>query len=106
MKKRYSPAVLRLAQEYDIDLNQVEGTGRGGRITRKDIEKIIAQQTEPKAIESHSEQRTVEKHHESRQTTAPRPDSSDGDVEVPVTGVRKGSAENMARAMDEVQKAR
>src|SRR5699024_6638987 len=29
MKTRYSPAVLRLAQENDIDLNQVEGTGRG-----------------------------------------------------------------------------
>src|SRR5690606_10279117 len=42
MKKRYSPAVLRLAQENDIDLNLVNGTGRGGRITRKDIEKIIA----------------------------------------------------------------
>ncbi|HLR08199.1 MAG TPA: dihydrolipoamide acetyltransferase family protein [Bacillota bacterium] len=105
MKKRYSPAVLRLAQEYDIDLNQVEGTGRGGRITRKDIEKIIAQQTEPKAIESHSEQRTVEKHHESSQTTAPRPDSSDGDVEVPVTGVRKVIAENMVRSMDEIPHA-
>src|SRR5699024_75435 len=41
MKKRYSPAVLRLAQENDIDLEQLTGTGRGGRITRKDIEKHI-----------------------------------------------------------------
>src|SRR5690625_492246 len=43
MKKRYSPAVLRLSQENDIDLTQVNGTGRGGRITRKDIEEVIAQ---------------------------------------------------------------
>src|SRR5699024_10375068 len=28
MKKRYSPAVMRLAQEHGIDLNKVEGTGR------------------------------------------------------------------------------
>src|SRR5699024_9440840 len=34
MKKRYSPAVMRLAQENDIDLQQVNGSGRGGRITR------------------------------------------------------------------------
>lgn len=39
MKKRYSPAVLRLAQENDINLEHVTGSGRGGRITRKDIEK-------------------------------------------------------------------
>src|SRR5690625_1630831 len=31
MKNRYSPAVLRLSQEHDIDLSQVDGTGRGGR---------------------------------------------------------------------------
>ncbi|MCG6177335.1 E3 binding domain-containing protein, partial [Anoxybacillus sp. LAT_35] len=34
---RYSPAVLRLAQEHNIDLTQVTGTGMGGRITRKDL---------------------------------------------------------------------
>src|SRR5690625_3129266 len=49
MKKRYSPAVLRMAQDNDIDLNQVNGTGRGGRITRKDIEKIIETGEIPKA---------------------------------------------------------
>ena len=42
MKKRYSPAVLKLAEENNIDLLTVSGTGRGGRITRKDIEKVIA----------------------------------------------------------------
>lgn len=34
---RYSPAVMRLAQEKNIDLSEVDGTGRDGRITRKDI---------------------------------------------------------------------
>lgn len=41
MKKRYSPAVLSMAIENDIDLGTINGTGRGGRITRKDIEKVI-----------------------------------------------------------------
>ncbi|HBJ01940.1 MAG TPA: branched-chain alpha-keto acid dehydrogenase subunit E2, partial [Lysinibacillus sp.] len=40
-KVRYSPAVLRLAQEHDIALDQVTGTGEGGRITRKDLLKLI-----------------------------------------------------------------
>src|SRR5699024_9884830 len=57
MKTRYSPAVLRLAQENDIDLNQVEGTGRGGRITRKDMEKMIAKQAMAKHDEPQPEKR-------------------------------------------------
>jgi len=38
---RYSPAVMRLAQERGIDLRLVKGTGLGGRITRKDVEAFI-----------------------------------------------------------------
>lgn len=34
---RYSPAVMKLAQEKGIDLATVTGTGKEGRITRKDI---------------------------------------------------------------------
>lgn len=34
---RFSPAVLRLAGEHAVDLNQIVGTGEGGRITRKDV---------------------------------------------------------------------
>ncbi|SMF87608.1 2-oxoisovalerate dehydrogenase E2 component (dihydrolipoyl transacylase) [Paenibacillus uliginis N3/975] len=37
MRARYSPAVQSLAAEHRIDLNQVTGTGMGGRITRKDV---------------------------------------------------------------------
>ncbi len=32
-----SPAVLKLAQEHNVDLSRVQGTGAGGRITRIDI---------------------------------------------------------------------
>ena len=38
---RYSPAVLRLSQDNGIDLSLVEGSGREGRITRKDLLAII-----------------------------------------------------------------
>ncbi len=37
-----SPVVRKLARENDIDLNRVEGTGQGGRITRRDVEAYIA----------------------------------------------------------------
>ena len=32
-----SPLVRRLAEEHDVDLGQVQGSGAGGRITKKDI---------------------------------------------------------------------
>jgi 2-oxoisovalerate dehydrogenase E2 component (dihydrolipoyl transacylase) len=37
-----SPVVARLAAEYNIDLRQLTGTGKDGRITKKDIEAYIA----------------------------------------------------------------
>ena len=40
-KSRYSPAVLRLAEENKIDLSQIAGTGINGRITRKDVATFI-----------------------------------------------------------------
>ena len=40
-RARYSPAVLRLAQEHGLDLSQIRGTGLGGRITRKDVEAAV-----------------------------------------------------------------
>ncbi|GAB7053499.1 MULTISPECIES: dihydrolipoamide acetyltransferase family protein [unclassified Paenibacillus] len=39
---RFSPAVLKLAVEHGISLGDVQGTGLGGRITRKDVEAFIA----------------------------------------------------------------
>ena len=36
-----SPVVARLAAENHVDLNQVTGTGKGGRITKKDIQSYI-----------------------------------------------------------------
>ncbi len=37
-----SPVVARLAAEHNVDLDAIQGSGRGGRITRKDIERHIA----------------------------------------------------------------
>jgi pyruvate/2-oxoglutarate dehydrogenase complex dihydrolipoamide acyltransferase (E2) component len=34
---RYSPVVQRIAAEHNIDLSQVTGTGRGGRVRKQDV---------------------------------------------------------------------
>ncbi len=41
-EKRYSPLVRRLAKEYNIRLEEVKGTGEGGRVTKKDIVEYVA----------------------------------------------------------------
>ena len=36
-RPRYSPVVQRIAAEHGIDLSQVSGTGRGGRVRKQDV---------------------------------------------------------------------
>ncbi|MGI8316215.1 dihydrolipoamide acetyltransferase family protein [Halobacillus mangrovi] len=108
-KKRYSPAVMTLAQDHDIDLNQVEGSGRGGRITRKDIEKIIESGEIPTADQAPAPEP------QQQETPAPSADKTaapsanvqagEGDVEIPVTGVRKAIAANMVKSKTEIPHA-
>ncbi|WP_188453712.1 dihydrolipoamide acetyltransferase family protein [Virgibacillus oceani] len=107
MKKRYSPAVLRMAQENDIDLEQVNGTGKGGRITRKDIEKIIASGEMPKPnVEQPLREDEIHRD-QSKKSTAqiPQQTAQSGDIEIPVTGVRKIIAQNMVRSKQEIPHA-
>lgn len=109
MKKRYSPAVLRLAQEHNIDLLQVEGSGRGGRITRKDIERIIASGKITQTTDSKRTQHVVEETKAisaiEKPTPSSLPDAQLGDKEIPVTGVRKVIADNMVRSKTEIPHA-
>ena len=44
-----SPLVRRMAKEHGIDLASIEGSGAGGRITKEDIESVIAAQSAPAA---------------------------------------------------------
>jgi pyruvate/2-oxoglutarate dehydrogenase complex dihydrolipoamide acyltransferase (E2) component len=39
--RRYSPVVMRMAEEHRIDLAGVPGTGIGGRVTKRDVERYL-----------------------------------------------------------------
>jgi pyruvate/2-oxoglutarate dehydrogenase complex dihydrolipoamide acyltransferase (E2) component len=41
-RRRYSPVVMRIAAEHDIDLDRVKGTGRGGRVRKQDVLAFLA----------------------------------------------------------------
>jgi pyruvate/2-oxoglutarate dehydrogenase complex dihydrolipoamide acyltransferase (E2) component len=36
-RRKYSPVVMRMAAEHDLDLSQIEGTGRDGRVRKQDV---------------------------------------------------------------------
>ncbi|MEP0813948.1 MAG: dihydrolipoyllysine-residue succinyltransferase [bacterium] len=41
-RDRLSPAVRRMIEEYKLDVNQIPGTGEGGRIRKIDVERFLA----------------------------------------------------------------
>ncbi|MDQ6669916.1 MAG: 2-oxo acid dehydrogenase subunit E2 [Chloroflexota bacterium] len=46
-KRFYTPVVLRMAEEHAIDLSTIQGSGAHGRVTRKDVERAIAELVGP-----------------------------------------------------------
>ncbi|MDX1687121.1 MAG: dihydrolipoamide acetyltransferase family protein [Candidatus Promineifilaceae bacterium] len=105
-----SPVVKRIAQEHDVDLSQVPGTGRGGRTTKKDIlaylEKLEEKEVEkePAAAPAAPEPavrrapRPEAAPERARKAPAPRaPEAAPGDV-IPVTGMRRSIADHMVRS--------
>ncbi|MDW0112101.1 dihydrolipoamide acetyltransferase family protein [Sporosarcina saromensis] len=109
---RYSPAVMRLAQEHGIDLSLVQGSGKEGRITRKDLQAIIASGEIPTA---HAEVTSAAPAEQQQTQASPQPTSKPveqpsiptaaGDIEIPVTGVRRAIASNMLRSKHEAPHA-
>lgn len=108
MRKRYSPAVLRMAQEHQIDLEQVNGTGKGGRITRKDLEALIKDGIVPSSGAAQISEERTETAVQAEQTpskTAVPISVKASDIEIPVRGVRKVIAEHMSRSLREIPHA-
>ncbi len=50
-RTRYSPVVMRIAAEHGVDLGQVPGTGRDGRVRKQDVLAYIEQQGEAEATD-------------------------------------------------------
>lgn len=106
-RARYSPVVMRIAQEKGIDLQQVSGSGNNGRITKKDLlnfaakqatasEKVDTKKTPtaeviPKISSTFSETRAEK--------------SSSVDERVPADGIRKTIAKKMVQSATEIPHA-
>ena len=109
--KVLSPVVRRLIAEHDLDVNSIEGTGAGGRVTRADVLKMIdggaqkpkAAPAEAKEAPAEAKEAPAPKQREeaaapARQPAAPAAKAGERDEVVPFSNIRKRTAEHMVRS--------
>jgi pyruvate dehydrogenase E2 component (dihydrolipoamide acetyltransferase) len=116
-----SPVVAKIASEHGVDPNQVHGTGRGGRVTKKDILQFIESGAEAPAPQAQAAPAPAAP----QEAPAPAPpapapaqpaaaeappkppappstpaQAQPGEQLEPMTAMRRGIAEHMRRSLD------
>ena len=104
-KSFVSPVVARIASEHGVDPGQVQGTGRGGRVTKQDILQFIESGSEaaaPAAPQTPAAPAAPVAAPAPAPVAAPAPpaDALPGETLEPVTAMRRGIAEHMRRSLD------
>jgi pyruvate dehydrogenase E2 component (dihydrolipoamide acetyltransferase) len=105
-----SPVVAKIASEHGVDPSQVQGTGRGGRVTKKDILSFIEAggpaQAAPAAPATPAEPASPPAAAPAappKEAPAPSPAPAavqPGESFEPMSAMRKGIAEHMRRSLD------
>ncbi len=98
-----SPLVRRLADEHDVDLDEVDGTGTGGRIRKQDVLRHVETR---KARPAAKPAAAAEPAPEVAEEAAPAARAVGGGEElVPWTNVRRRTAEHMVASARETARA-
>ncbi|HVD02511.1 MAG TPA: dihydrolipoamide acetyltransferase family protein [Candidatus Dormibacteraeota bacterium] len=94
---RYSPAVRMLAEQNQVDLESIRGTGLGGRVTKKDVEAAAAGRATAPALQAAA----------AAQTAAPAasPAEAPGDQRVPLGRIKRLVGENMVKSKSTIPHA-
>ncbi|UKS30682.1 2-oxo acid dehydrogenase subunit E2 [Paenibacillus sp. HWE-109] len=87
MRGRFSPAVHRIAQDNNVDLGRVAGTGLGGRITRKDVEQFIASGGATNPVSAPAPAATVQQPTAVSTPVAAQPDTQSANLPVRSSGI-------------------
>ncbi len=94
--RRYSPAVRRLAEEHNLDLSMIQGTGAGGRVTKRDVEQFLERRERERPA---AEPAMPAPELAPQMVSGPRPSPlAEGDTLVPLTPMRRSIAEHMVRS--------
>ncbi len=95
----FSPALLRLAREKGISLDELEripGTGQGNRLTKKDLEDYVERKTQSKPCPAAARM---------AMTSPPIPSHSPEIERLKMSGMRKAIADNIVRSFYEAPHA-
>src|SRR6266540_4613542 len=103
-----SPLVRRLAEENQIDLSQVPGSGTGGRITKKDVMTYVesrgAEEGRPAAAAPRLEP-VPQPTPAAEAAPAPRPAAQAREEAIPLTRMRQAIARNMVASIQTTARA-
>jgi pyruvate dehydrogenase E2 component (dihydrolipoamide acetyltransferase) len=98
-----SPVVARIASEHGVDPGQVSGTGKGGRVTKKDILAFVESGGSPQAAaQPAAPAQPSEAAAPAKPAAAPvaAGETLPGETLEPITAMRRGIAEHMRRSLD------
>lgn len=87
-----SPLVRRIARDHGFSAHSLDGSGNGGLVLRADVERVIAERGEASGSPVPVAQGTAIVH-------------AEGDIRIPITGLRKVVAERMSASRREVPEA-
>jgi pyruvate dehydrogenase E2 component (dihydrolipoamide acetyltransferase) len=102
-----SPLIRQLARSAGLDLATIRGSGRGGLITRQDVDAAInARQAGPTAAPAVPEPApAVPETAPAVPEPAPAVPSADGVIRIPIRGLRKSVADKLSRSRREIPEA-
>jgi 2-oxoisovalerate dehydrogenase E2 component (dihydrolipoyl transacylase) len=98
-RTRLSPAVRALIEEHgitDAELSRIEGSGIGGRVSKKDVEDYVAKRAQPAAANGKQRQEA---------SPAPSAPAPTADTTVPLTPMRRAIASNMLKSKQTIPHA-
>ena len=101
-----SPLVRRLADEHSVNLEEIEGTGTGGRIRKQDVLKFVETrkarpEARPAASAEEAPERAAQPEPAAREAVA----AGDREELVPWSNIRRRTAEHMVASSREVARA-
>ena len=109
---RSSPVVRRLAEEHDVDIAEISGTGVGGRVTKKDIEGYVEQQEyappglqEEREAFAPPEEMAAPAREFEQEPELERVEVHEGDRVVDLTSIRRAIAHRMSQSKREIPHA-
>src|SRR6478609_6796014 len=99
-----SPLIRQLARSAGLDLATIRGSGRGGLITRQDVDAAInARQAGPAAVPEPAP--AVPEPAPAVPEPAPAVPSADRVIRIPIRGLRKSVADKLSRSRREIPEA-